>query len=186
MERILAFIILFLLAAPGLHAANTAVVMKTSMGDVTIELFDDRAPATVANFLRYVDERFYDGTIFHRVIDNFMIQGGGMERGLRQKRTHAPIRNEASNRVPNARGTVAMARTMDPHSATAQFFINVVDNPFLDFREESVRGYGYCVFGRVVGGMETIDRIKTVRTATTGPYGDVPVKDVVILSIRRK
>jgi peptidyl-prolyl cis-trans isomerase B (cyclophilin B) len=186
MKKILTVIIMLRLTAPALHAANTMVVMKTSAGDVTIELFDDRAPATVGNFLRYVDEGFYDGTIFHRVIDNFMVQGGGMESGLRQKRTHAPIRNEAANRVPNARGTLAMARTMDPHSATAQFFINVVDNPFLNFREESVRGYGYCVFGRVVAGMETIDRIKTVRTATVGPYGDVPVKDVVIISIRRK
>lgn len=186
MNKIFAVIITFFTLAATGYAANTTVVMKTSMGEVTIELFDDRAPETVKNFLRYVDEGFYDGTIFHRVIENFMVQGGGMTSDLQPKRTHGPIRNEAANRVPNARGTLAMARTMDPHSASAQFFINVVDNPFLNFRDESVRGYGYCVFGRVIAGMEVIDKIKAVRTATLGPYGDVPVKDVVILTIRRK
>ena len=164
----------------------TRVKFETSLGDLVIELDDEKAPNTAKNFADYARSGFYDGTIFHRVIPGFVVQGGGMTSGLQPKRTHGPIRNEAANRVPNARGTLAMARTMDPHSASAQFFINVVDNPFLNFRDESVRGYGYCVFGRVIAGMEVIDKIKAVRTATLGPYGDVPVKDVVILSIRRK
>jgi peptidyl-prolyl cis-trans isomerase B (cyclophilin B) len=186
MKKVLTVFISLVVFATTTYAANTMVTMKTSVGEVSIELFDDRSPVTVKNFLRYVDEGFYNGTIFHRVIGNFMIQGGGMVSGLQQKRTNPPIANEAGNRIPNARGTLAMARTMDPHSATAQFFINVVDNPFLNFREESDRGYGYCVFGRVVSGMDVVDKIRAVRTTTVGPYGDVPVKDVVIFSIKRK
>ncbi|MFW5770905.1 MAG: peptidylprolyl isomerase [Spirochaetota bacterium] len=186
MKRIFALIISILLCTTVASAANTEVIMKTSMGNITIELFDDKAPVTVKNFLRYVDEGFYNGTIFHRVISNFMIQGGGMVPGLRQKKTHNPIPNEASNRIPNNRGTLAMARTGAPHSATAQFFINVVDNDFLNFREKSARGYGYCVFGRVVSGMDVVDRIRGVKTGNVGPLGDVPVKDVVIISVTRK
>ncbi|MBN1534622.1 MAG: peptidyl-prolyl cis-trans isomerase [Spirochaetes bacterium] len=160
--------------------------MRTNMGDVVIELFDDRAPATVRNFLAYADRGFYSGTVFHRVIGNFMIQGGGMMPGLVQKATAAPIANEAHNGIANNRGTLAMARTMDPHSATAQFFINVENNDFLNFRDRSVQGYGYCVFGRVLRGMEVVDRIRRVPTHTAGPYQDVPVRDVVILSITRQ
>ncbi|HDP80474.1 MAG TPA: peptidyl-prolyl cis-trans isomerase [Spirochaetes bacterium] len=186
MKNLLVIILSFLVFTSTAFAANTRVVMKTTMGEVTIELFDDRAPATVKNFLKYVDEGFYNGTIFHRVIAGFMVQGGGMVAGLQQKRTHQPILNEAANRLPNVRGTLAMARTMDPHSATAQFFINVVDNPFLNFRDASTQGYGYCVFGRVTAGMEVVDKIRAVKTGTVGPFSDVPVKDVVILSIKRK
>ena len=186
MKKIFAIIISILLCSTVASAANTEVIMKTSMGTITIELFDDKAPVTVKNFLRYVDEGFYNGTIFHRVIPNFMIQGGGMVPGLRQKKTHAPIPNEADNGIPNKRGTLAMARTNAPHSATAQFFINVTDNAFLDFSDKSTRGYGYCVFGRVVAGMDVVDKIRGVKTGNVGPFGDVPVKDVVILSISRK
>ncbi|HSV97827.1 MAG TPA: peptidylprolyl isomerase [Spirochaetota bacterium] len=186
MKKFLAVFISLFVFTSTTYAANTVVVMKTSMGEIAIELFDGRSPVTVKNFLRYVDEGFYNGTIFHRVIGNFMVQGGGMAAGLQQKRTNAPIANEAANRIPNARGTLAMARTMDPHSATAQFFINVVDNPFLNFREAGDRGYGYCVFGRVIAGMEVVDKIRAVKTTSIGPYNDVPVKDIVILSIGRK
>ncbi len=186
MKRILAVVLSLIISASAVFAANPRVVMKTSMGEVTIELFSDRAPLTVQNFLKYVDEGFYNGTIFHRVIGNFMIQGGGIMPGMAPKATRLPVRNEAANRVPNLRGTLAMARTMDPHSATAQFFINVVDNHFLNYRDESTQGYGYCVFGRVVKGMEVVDKIRAVKTTSVGPYNDVPVKDVVIISIKRK
>jgi peptidyl-prolyl cis-trans isomerase B (cyclophilin B) len=164
--------------------ANTQVVMETSHGPITIELADDRAPGTVENFLRYVDEGFYDGTIFHRVIANFMIQGGGFEPGMRQKRTHGAIQNESANGLSNARGTIAMARTNEPHSATAQFFINVKDNGFLD-RSQSRDGVGYCVFGKVVEGMDVVDQIKGVATTTRSGHQDVPAQDVVIQSARR-
>jgi cyclophilin family peptidyl-prolyl cis-trans isomerase len=164
---------------------NPVVEMKTSMGNITIELYPEKAPATVANFLKYVDEKFYDGTIFHRVIGNFMIQGGGFEPGLKQKATHDPVKNEAGNGLKNDRGTIAMARTNVVDSATAQFFINVVDNAMLNHRDETVRGFGYCVFGKVTAGLDVVDKIKAVATRTVGPFGDVPVKDVVIESVRR-
>jgi len=165
---------------------NPVVEMKTSMGNITIELFPEQAPVTVANFLKYVDEKFYDGTIFHRVIGNFMIQGGGFEPGMNQKKTHDPIKNEAGNGLKNDRGTIAMARTSVVDSATAQFFINVVDNAMLNHRDETAEGFGYCVFGKVIAGMDVVDKIKAVPTkALNRMVRDVPVKDVVIESVRR-
>ncbi|MCS6997758.1 MAG: peptidylprolyl isomerase, partial [Casimicrobiaceae bacterium] len=151
------------LAAPALAEAPR-VELRTSLGAITIELYPDKAPRTVENFLRYVKEGFYDGTIFHRVIPKFMIQGGGFTPDFVQKPTRPPIRNEADNGLKNATGTIAMARTSDPHSATAQFFINVADNRELDFRYPTQEGWGYCVFGRVVKGMEVVERIARVKT----------------------
>lgn len=162
----------------------TKVVMETSLGPIQIELDGDKAPVSVANFLSYVDEQFYDNTIFHRVIDGFMIQCGGFEPGMNQKRAKAPIKNESSNGLQNKRGTLAMARTSAPDSASSQFFINVQDNSFLD-KAESRDGVGYCVFGKVVVGLDVVDKIKTVKTTTKSGHGDVPVQDVVIKSVRR-
>jgi cyclophilin family peptidyl-prolyl cis-trans isomerase len=170
-------------AVSGQDKKNPVVIMDTSHGKIVIELFEDKAPVTVKNFLSYVDDKHYDGTIFHRVIPTFMIQGGGMEPGLKEKRTKAPIANEAGNGVANERGTLAMARTNDPDSATAQFFINVKDNPFLN---RSAQSAGYAVFGKVVDGMDVVDKIKQVDTGRQGMHDDVPVKDVVIRSVRRK
>ena len=163
---------------------GTQVVMETSLGPITIELADDQAPVTVANFLRYVDDHFYDGTVFHRVIPNFMIQGGGFEPGLKQKKTKAPVKNESANGLSNARGTLAMARTSVPDSATAQFFINVKDNTFLD-RAQAADRVGYAVFGKVIDGMDVVDKIKDVETGHRGGHDDVPRQDVVIQSVRR-
>jgi peptidyl-prolyl cis-trans isomerase B (cyclophilin B) len=165
--------------------ANPHVLLTTALGEILIELFAEQAPKTVENFLAYVDDGFYDGLIFHRVIANFMIQGGGMNMRMQEKETRAPVENEAKPEVKNLRGTVAMARTSDPHSATAQFFINVVDNPFLDFKEPTVQGYGYAVFGRVVEGLETVDTIRKVRTRNVGPHGDVPVDPITIITAAR-
>ncbi len=162
----------------------TVVVMDTSLGAVTIELDDDKAPGTVANFLAYVDDKFYDGTIFHRVIADFMVQGGGFATGLRQKPTKGTIKNESSNGLANKRGTLAMARTSAPDSASAQFFINVKDNDFLD-RAKSADKVGYCVFGKVTAGMDVVDKIRAVKTGTRGGFTDVPVQEVTINSIRR-
>jgi peptidyl-prolyl cis-trans isomerase B (cyclophilin B) len=148
-------------------------------------LYPDKAPVTVQNFLAYVDEGFYDGTVFHRVIPNFMIQGGGMEPGMRQKKTKATIKNESANGLSNTRGTVAMARTSVPDSASSQFFINVQDNGFLDRAQASDR-VGYCVFGKVIEGMDVVDKIKAVKTTTKSGHGDVPVADVLIQSVRRE
>ncbi len=159
------------------------VVMKTTLGTIVLELDRSRAPVTVENFLRYVREGFYDGTLFHRVIPGFMIQGGGMEPGMRRKETHPPIRNEAGNGLKNLAGTIAMARTSAVDSATSQFFINCNDNAFLDHRNETPRGYGYAVFGRVVEGMDVVRKIEKVPTGTRGPYRDVPLEDVRILSV---
>ncbi|MBW2108972.1 MAG: peptidylprolyl isomerase [Deltaproteobacteria bacterium] len=161
------------------------VIMETSEGRIVIDLWADKAPVTVKNFLQYVDEKFYDGTIFHRVIGNFMIQGGGMTADMNRKPTHAPIKNEASTDLKNERGTIAMARTSEIDSATSQFFINVVDNPFLNHRDNTPRGFGYAVFGKVVEGMDVVDKIKSVKTTSVGPYRDVPEKPVVITSVRR-
>ena len=166
-------------------AANSVVRMKTSMGDITVELWADKAPETVKNFLAYVDDKFYDGTIFHRVMASFMIQGGGFTPDMTQKRTKPPVKNEASAAASNQRGTLAMARTGEPHSATAQFFINVVDNPALDHKDETEENFGYCVFGRVTAGMDVVDKIKAVRTRTVGPHKNVPVEPVVIQSVTR-
>jgi peptidyl-prolyl cis-trans isomerase B (cyclophilin B) len=156
------------------------VEMQTSAGTLRIELDDAAAPLSTANFLSYVAKGHYDGTVFHRVIKGFMLQGGGFEAGMKQKPTSAPIRNEANNGLKNKRYTLAMARTSDPHSATAQFFINTVDNGFLDFTAESAQGWGYAVFGKVVAGMEVVDQIEKVRTGRKGFHDDVPLDDVVI------
>ncbi|MBT0728487.1 peptidylprolyl isomerase B [Rosenbergiella australiborealis] len=156
------------------------VTFQTNFGDIVINTFDEQAPETVKNFLSYCREGFYDNTIFHRVINGFMIQGGGFEPGMQQKSTKAEIRNEASNGLKNTRGTLAMARTSAPHSATAQFFINVADNDFLNFRDESVQGWGYCVFAEVVEGMDVVEKIKAVATGRSGMHQDVPKEDVVI------
>ena len=161
------------------------VLVKTTQGDFTVALDAAKAPLTVANFLAYVDEGFYAGTIFHRVIDGFMIQGGGFTRDMQQKPTHAPVKNEAANGLKNKRGTIAMARTSVVDSATAQFFINVVDNGFLDFRAPTLQGFGYCVFGEVVDGMDAVDAIRAVRTGRAGYMTDVPVEPVEILSVER-
>ncbi|MEK7795813.1 MAG: peptidylprolyl isomerase [Pseudomonadota bacterium] len=154
--------------------------MQTNHGAIVLELDAQKAPKTVANFLAYAKEGFYDGTIFHRVIAGFMIQGGGFSPGMKQKPTRAPIENEAVNGLRNNRGTIAMARTNDPHSASSQFFINLVDSDFLNFTAPTPRGWGYCVFGRVVEGMDVVDKIKAAATGTRAGHQDVPVDDVVI------
>jgi peptidyl-prolyl cis-trans isomerase B (cyclophilin B) len=156
------------------------VKIHTNYGVITLTLFADKAPITVANFLDYVKEGFYDNTIFHRVIDGFMIQGGGFEPGMDQKESKATIQNEANNGLVNNLGTVAMARTNEPHSATAQFFINVGDNSFLNFRSESTDGWGYCVFAEVSEGMDVVEKIRAVATGNSGYHQDVPEEDVVI------
>jgi len=158
------------------------VVLHTNYGDITLELDAEKAPKTVANFLEYVQSGHFDGTIFHRVIDGFMIQGGGFEPGMVQKSTNAAIENEADNGLKNNVGTIAMARTMDPHSASAQFFINVKDNDFLNHTAKNNQGWGYCVFGKVVEGMEIVNEIKGVKTTFRAGHQDVPVEDVVIES----
>ncbi|EPF2596141.1 peptidylprolyl isomerase B [Proteus mirabilis] len=159
------------------------VTFHTNYGDIVIKTFADKAPATVENFLDYCKKGFYDNTIFHRVINGFMIQGGGFEPGMKQKETKAPVRNEANNGLANNRGTLAMARTNDPHSATAQFFINVADNDFLNFRAENANGWGYCVFAEVVEGMDVVDKIKAVSTGRSGFHQDVPREDIIINSV---
>ena len=156
------------------------VKIQTSMGDLVIELDAEKAPLTAENFLQYVRDGFYDNTVFHRVIDGFMVQGGGFEPGMKQKPVRAPIKNEAGNGLKNDAYTVAMARTSDPHSATAQFFFNVVNNNFLNFRAANADGFGYCVFGKVVEGRDVIDKIKAVPTGNRGFHQDVPAEDVVI------
>lgn len=156
------------------------IALHTNHGTITLELDAERAPGTVANFLEYANSGHYDGTLFHRVIPGFMIQGGGFDASMNQKPTNAPIRNEADNGLFNEEGTIAMARTGDPHSATSQFFINLKDNDFLDHAAETDKGWGYCVFGKVTGGMEVIKAIAGVRTASKGSHGDVPVEAVVI------
>lgn len=162
-------------------AANPQVEIKTNQGTMLIELYPDKAPKTVENFLQYVKDGYFKGTIFHRVIPGFMIQGGGFTHDFTQKPTRAAVMNEASNGLKNERGTIAMARTNDPHSATAQFFINVADNEFLNHKAPNPRGWGYCVFGRVTKGMETADRIVAIGTGSGGPFPqDVPSKEVII------
>ncbi|MHA7228882.1 peptidylprolyl isomerase [Vibrio campbellii] len=156
------------------------ITLHTNFGDIKIQLNEEKAPETSANFLQYCRDGFYDNTLFHRVIDGFMIQGGGMESGLREKASRAPIKNEANNGLSNKVGTLAMARTMEPHSASSQFFINVNNNTFLDFRSESLDGWGYCVFGEVIEGMEIVNKIKGVSTGSYGMHQDVPLEDVVI------
>lgn len=158
------------------------VKLTTNMGDIILELDPGKAPKTVENFLNYVKNDFYDGTIFHRVISNFMIQGGGFTKDFKKKQTQTPIQNEADNGLSNQRGTIAMARTSDPQSATAQFFINVVDNNFLDHRAKTMRGWGYAVFGKVIEGMDTVDKIRKTKTGSGGPFPrDVPQETVEIV-----
>jgi cyclophilin family peptidyl-prolyl cis-trans isomerase len=177
----------FLCAAPLAVAADPRVELKTNQGTIVLELYPEKAPKTVANFLQYVKDGHYNGTVFHRVIDGFMIQGGGFDRELRQKPTRAPVENEAGAAakagLKNDFGTIAMARTADPHSATAQFFINVKDNAFLD-QPNARDGNGYAVFGKVVSGIEVVDKIKAVATGTRGPHQNVPVQPVVIKSAK--
>jgi peptidyl-prolyl cis-trans isomerase B (cyclophilin B) len=156
------------------------VILHTTSGDITLALDEENAPATVANFLQYVRDGHYDNTLFHRVIPGFMIQGGGFASGMQQKPTRKPVANEAGNGVRNARYTVAMARTSEPHSATAQFFINLADNAFLDYKGPSPQGYGYCVFGKVAGGADIVDRIAGVATGRSGMHENVPTQDVMI------
>ncbi|MCP5328881.1 MAG: peptidyl-prolyl cis-trans isomerase [Sinobacteraceae bacterium] len=155
---------------------------ETSLGEFSVELFDKEAPRTVANFLKYVDDGFYDGTVFHRVVPGFVIQGGGMDAGLEQKTTRPPIQNEATNGLENLRGTLSMARTNDIHSATSQFFVNLADNDFLDHRPGN---FGYAVFGRVTDGMDVVDRIAAVTTGRRRGFDDCPLEEIVILSVRR-
>ncbi len=169
-------------AGPALAAANPKVLLKTSKGDITLELDAVKAPGTVKNFLGYVQDKFYDGTIFHRVIKDFMVQGGGMTAEMHEKSTKPAIKNEAGNGLKNLRGTVAMARTGEVHSATAQFFINTVDNAFLDHKDNSVEGFGYCVFGKVVAGLDVLDAIRAVPTGSRRGHADVPREPVTILS----
>jgi cyclophilin family peptidyl-prolyl cis-trans isomerase len=173
-------LLLALLITPAALAANPKVELKTSLGAVVIELYPENAPKTVENFVQYVKGGFYDGTIFHRVIPGFMAQGGGFTPNFQQKPARPAIRNEAGNGLRNAIGTVAMARTADPHSATAQFFINVADNDFLDFKSPDEKGYGYTVFGRVTSGMDVVQKMIQVPTASAGPHQNVPRQPIII------
>ncbi|OBT13905.1 peptidylprolyl isomerase [Vibrio sp. UCD-FRSSP16_10] len=158
------------------------ITLHTNHGDITLELNHELAPITAANFVQYCKDGFYDNTLFHRVIDGFMIQGGGMTSGLREKPTRDTIKNEASNGLSNAVGTIAMARTMEPHSASSQFFININNNTFLDFKSEDMNGWGYCVFGKVTDGMDVVNKIKGVSTGSMGMHQDVPLEEVIITS----
>lgn len=177
-------LILSLLLSLNVFAKATVVVMETNMGAIEIELNEEKAPITVKNFLAYVDSKFYNGLIFHRVIDNFMIQGGGYDEKMKEKATKAPIKNEASNGLRNDTGTIAMARTADPNSATAQFFINVSDNSSLNY--PSPDGHGYAVFGKVTSGMHVVNRIKKVKTGDLNGHQNVPMDPVIIKSVKRK
>lgn len=189
MQRLLATaatLLILLGTAPAVFADNPKVLIQTNKGPITVELYRDKAPLSVDNFLVYVDEDFYDGTIFHRVIDGFMIQGGGFGPDMKKKPTHDPIENEADNGLKNERGTIAMARTGDPDSATAQFFINHKDNDFLNHKSKDRRGWGYAVFGRVTDGMEIVDEIATTPTGPGGPFPkDVPQDTILIEEITR-
>ncbi len=164
---------------------NPIVEIETTEGLIKVELWADKAPKTVANFLKYTDDGFFDGTVFHRVISNFMIQGGGMTPDMKQKKTREPIENEANPELKNERGTIAMARTAMVHSATSQFFINTEDNEFLNHKNTSPSGFGYAVFGKVVAGMDVVDKIKAVQTTSFGPHQDVPATPIVIKSVKR-
>lgn len=173
------------LASPAFAGGNPRVALETNKGEIVIELYPEKAPESVRNFLRYVDDGFYAGTVFHRVIPGFMIQGGGFTPKMQQKPTRAPIRNEAGNGLHNVRGSVAMARTSVVDSATGQFFINLVNNDFLDHRDETPRGFGYAVFGRVVEGMDVVDAIARVKTGRVRGFENVPLEPVVIKAARR-
>jgi len=184
MKKLLATLLLIsgiITLATTAYAANPKVVMTTNLGAITIELDADKAPKSVGNFLNYVQQGYYNGTIFHRVINDFMIQGGGFTPDLQRKPTNAPVMNEANNGLKNLKGTLAMARTNDPHSATAQFFINVKDNDFLNHRSPTPRGWGYAVFGKVVKGMNVVEKIRNTQTGSKGPFrSDVPQTDIII------
>ena len=182
-QRGLGLVFLLLTAVP-VWAANPVIELSTSLGPIHIELYADKAPKTVANFLQYAKERFYDGTIFHRVIPGFMVQGGGFTSDMEQKKTREPIANEAQNGLKNTTGTIAMARTSNPHSATAQFFINVADNEFLNFTGPTQQGFGYCVFGRVTEGMDVVNQIVATPTGNRSGHQNVPLKPIVIKSVR--
>ena len=192
-KLLLAFTLIFGSSLSGLSAKEipqqqddfTMVTMTTSMGTITIELNADKAPVTVENFLAYVDNGHYDGTIFHRVIPGFVIQGGGMVPGMQQKKTGSPIQNEADNGLKNLTGAICMARTNDPHSATSQFFINLKDNTFLDHKDKSPEGWGYAVFGRVTLGMDVVEQIAAVETGNIDHHSDVPLEDVVLVKAER-
>jgi peptidyl-prolyl cis-trans isomerase B (cyclophilin B) len=181
---LMVFVVMFA-GLPAVSAENPRVVLDTSKGRIVLELYPDQAPETVKNFLSYVDANFYDGTIFHRVIGNFMIQGGGFKTDMQRRATRPPIKNEADQGLKNDRGTIAMARTGEPHSATTQFFINTVNNDFLNHKSKTQQGWGYAAFGKVVEGMDTVDAIAAVKTTTRGPYRDVPVEPVVINSAKK-
>ena len=179
-STLVSIMIVLTVAFAAIAGDNPRVEMDTTKGKIVLELYADKAPKTVKNFLAYVDAGFYDGTIFHRVIPNFMIQGGGFTADMKQKKTRAPIDNEADNGLRNERGTIAMARTSAPHSATAQFFINTKNNDFLNHKGKSPQGWGYAVFGRVAEGMAVVDAISGVKTGTRGPFRDVPTDPIVI------
>jgi peptidyl-prolyl cis-trans isomerase B (cyclophilin B) len=164
-------------------ATNTIINVKTSLGDIKLELFNDKAPITAENFEKYIKSNYFTNSIFHRVIKDFMVQGGGFTPEMEEKETMSPIKNEANNKISNERGTIAMARTNDPHSASAQFFINLKDNTFLDFKSETTQGWGYCVFGKITEGIEVIDEIAMVDTGSYGPHQDVPKDPVIIKEI---
>lgn len=183
MKKMLALLAILLVSATSALSAPVNVVIETSMGNVNLALDQDKAPATVANFLRYVDDGYYDGTIFHRVINNFMIQGGGLTADMAKKETRDPVQNEAKNGLKNVRGSIAMARTNDPHSATSQFFINLKDNTNLDY--PSFDSWGYAVFGQVTSGMEVVDAIANVATGVKNGRRDVPTETITIKSIKR-
>ncbi|MCP5273732.1 MAG: peptidylprolyl isomerase [Burkholderiales bacterium] len=181
--RLLHFLIFALLISYGIlsHASGPQILMKTNLGDVKLELYPDKAPQTVENFMQYVEDGFYKNTIFHRVIPNFMVQGGGFDTSFNQKPTRSPVENEANNGLKNDIGTIAMARTSDPHSATAQFFINVVNNAFLNFTAPNPSGYGYTVFGKVIDGMDIVHQIAKTPTGPGGPFpSDVPRNMIII------
>jgi len=181
----LVFALAFFAQATASQAANPVVTLETSMGTIKIELYPEKSPVTVKNFIDYVEAKHYDGLIFHRVIGNFMIQGGGFTSDMQQKPTLAPIKNEAQNGIANKRGTLAMARTSVINSATSQFFINVVDNDFLNFTSPDAQGFGYCVFGEVIEGMDVVDAIRSVQTGRKGPHADVPNEPVEIIQVVR-
>jgi peptidyl-prolyl cis-trans isomerase B (cyclophilin B) len=176
----LLFVVIFFQSLYTNAKGNPKVKLVTSKGDIIIELYPQKAPVTVENFLKYVDAQFYHGTIFHRVIPGFMIQGGGFTPDMTQKQVKGAIKNEANNGLKNERGTIAMARTADPHSATAQFFINTVNNSYLNFKNETTKGWGYCVFGRVIKGMDVVEAIEKVATGEKGMHSDVPLTPVLI------
>jgi peptidyl-prolyl cis-trans isomerase B (cyclophilin B) len=182
---LISIVIVLAVSFAAIGSDNPRVALETSKGKIVLELYSDKAPQTVKNFLGYVDTGYYDGTIFHRVIPDFMIQGGGFTAEMKKKNTQPPIQNEADNGLGNKRGTIAMARTQDPHSATAQFFINTKDNDFLNHKGKSSQGWGYAVFGRVVEGMGVMDAISNVKTVTRGMYRDVPAEPIVMTRARR-